>query len=206
MNVLVFGATGKTGSLVVQRALSKGHTVSVLVRDPARFNVPGVRVFTGNATNHADVLAAMPGQQAIIETIGGTTPYKTTHLETDTANAVIAAMSEEHVPRLISVTMMGIGSSRAQAPFWYRNLLMPTFLRGSTRDKTSKEAAIRASGLDFVIVRPPILKDDPATGRVLVLPTKSIGHIITRADLANFLVEQLYTDANLNRAITVVNN
>ena len=205
MNVIVFGGTGKTGSLVVDRALTRGHTVTVLVRDPIKLTRPNVRVFAGNATNPSDVLAAMRGQHAVIETIGGTTPYKSTTLETDSIHAIIHAMHEERVQRLISVTMMGIGESRAQAPFWYRSLLMPTFLHGSTKDKTNKEAAITADHVDYVIVRPPILKDSPATGQVHILGPNATGHTITRADLANFLVDQLETDANLNRAITVVN-
>jgi len=114
-------------------------------------------------------------------------------------------MQEEGARRLISVTMMGIGDSRAQAPFWYRTLLMPTFLHGSTKDKTNKEAAITADHVEYVIVRPPILKDTPATGQVRILAPNATGHAITRADLANFLVDQLETDANLNRAVTVVN-
>ena len=205
MNVLIFGGTGKTGRLVVERALAKGHTVSVLVRDPIKFKTPNVRVFSGNATNPSDVLIAMHGQQAVIETIGGTSPWKSVTLETDAIHAIIHAMQEETVHRLISVSMMGIGDSRAQSPFWYRALLMPTFLHGSTQDKTHKEAAITADHVDYVIVRPPILKDTPATGQVHILNNGAKGHSITRADLANFLVDQLTTDANLNRAITVVN-
>jgi hypothetical protein len=114
-------------------------------------------------------------------------------------------MHEERVSRLISVSMMGIGNSISQAPFWYRFLLMPTFLHGSTRDKTEKEAAITSDHVDYVIVRPPILKDDPATGKVHLLHNGAKGHAITRSDLANFLVDQLEVDTNLNRAVTVVN-
>jgi putative NADH-flavin reductase len=206
MNLLVFGATGKTGRLVVERALAKGHALTVLVRDPIKFTRPNVRVFAGDATHPSDVLAAMRGQHAVIDTIGGTTPYKATTLETDAIHAIIAAMHQEHVRRLISISMMGIGSSHAQAPFWYRYLLMPTFLHGSTQDKTHKEAAIQASHLDYVIARPPILKDSAALGYVNLLGPGAIGHTITRADLANFLVDQLETDTNLDCAVTVVNN
>jgi NAD(P)H-binding len=109
------------------------------------------------------------------------------------------------VQRLISISMMGIGNSRAQAPFWYKHLLMPTFLHGSTQDKTNKEASILSSGLDYVIARPPILKDTAALGHVRIIGPGATGHTITRADLANFLVDQLETDANLNCAVTVVN-
>ena len=168
MNVLVLGASGKTGGLVVDAALAKGYTVTVLVRDPAKFTKPGVRVLTGDATKAEDVMQAMRGQQAVIDSIGGTTPYKATTLESTAAKNVIDAMRAEGVRRLLVTSMMGIGTSRAQAPFWYKFLLMPTFLHGSTQDKTLMESAVSGSGLDYVIARPPILKDGPAAGRVTV--------------------------------------
>jgi putative NADH-flavin reductase len=206
MKVLVFGANGKTGGLVVQRAIETGHDVTVLVRDAARFKIPGVRVLTGDATKVADVAAAMRGQQAVIDSIGGTTPYKATNLESASVSNMIAAMKAEGTRRLIVVSMMGIGDSRAQAPFWYKYLLMPTFLNGSTKDKTRMENLVSSSGLDYIIARPPILKDDPATGNITILGPGATGHSITRPDLANFLVDQVETDQNLGRAVTVVNN
>ena len=108
--------------------------------------------------------------------------------------------------RLIVVSMMGLGQSRAQAPFWYRYLLMPTFLRGSSADKARMEDVVKNSGLDYIIVRPPILKDSPASGNVKVLGLGGIGHAITRADLANFLVDQLNSDEHLRKAVTIINS
>jgi uncharacterized protein YbjT (DUF2867 family) len=206
MRVLIFGATGKTGSLVVDRALAKGHKVTVVVRDANKFRKEGVRVLVGDATKLDNVLDAMRDQDAVIETIGGTTPYKTTRLERASVRNMIDAMHAEGVRRLVVVSMMGIDESRAQAPFWYKYLLMPTFLRGSTKDKTAMEVEVKASGLDYVIARPPILKDEPPLGRVTVLGNGVIGHKITRTDLADFLVDQLETDDHLCRAVTVINS
>jgi uncharacterized protein YbjT (DUF2867 family) len=205
MKVVVFGATGKTGGLVVDRALAQGHEVTVLARDPGKFFKSGVRVLTGDATKAADVLEAVRGQDAVIESIGGTTPWKATQLETTSVRNIVAAMQSERVPRLIVVSMMGIGESRAQAPFWYKHLLMPTFLHGSTADKTNMEQAVKSSGLDYIIARPPILKDGPPTGTVTILGGSEIGHSINRADLAEFLVTQIGSAENVSRAVTVVN-
>jgi uncharacterized protein YbjT (DUF2867 family) len=178
----------------------------VLVRDPNKFKRDGVRVVAGDATWLGDVRQAVVGQDAAIHTIGGTTPYKTTRLETTSAQNVIAAMGSEGARRLIVVSMMGIGESRAQAPLWYKHLLMTTFLRGSTKDKGLMEQAVAASGLDYVIVRPPILADGAPIGNATVLGAGKIGHKITRADLANFVVDQLTFDGHLGRAVTVVNS
>ena len=206
MKVLVFGATGKTGSLVVDRALAEGHTVSVLVRDAAKFQKAGVKVLTGDATNAADVAKAVLGQDAVIESIGGTTPYKTTSLETTAVTNIVDAMKSQTVKRLVTVSMMGLGQSHAQAPWWYKYLLMPTFLGGSSKDKANKETVVKNSGLDYIIARPPVLKDGPATGSVKVPGPGGMGHAITRADLANFLVDQLKSDDHLRKAVTIVNN
>jgi putative NADH-flavin reductase len=205
VRILVLGATGKTGRLVVDRALAKSRDVTVLVRDPSKFRTKGVRVLAGDATKSDDVRNAVRGQHAVIDAIGGTTPYKTTRLETTSVRNIIDAMRAEGARRLIVISMMGLGESRAQAPFWYKNLLMPTFLHGSTKDKTMMEEAVRSSGLDYVIARPPILKNGPPTGSVTVLGSGAIGHTITRADLANFLVDQLEVNDHLGRAVTVVN-
>lgn len=206
MKVLVFGATGKTGQLVVERALKEGHDVTVLVRDTGKIQNPKVRVLTGDATRPADVLNAVQGQDAVIESIGGTTPYKATRLETTSVTNIVNAMKSQKVKRLVVVSMMGLGQSIKQAPWWYKYLLMRTFLRGSTKDKSNKEAVVKNSGLDYILVRPPILKDGPATGSIKVLGLGVTGHAITRADLANFLVAQLKSDDHLRKAVTIVND
>jgi putative NADH-flavin reductase len=206
MKVLVLGASGKTGALVVERALEKGHQVTVLVRDPAKLASNGYRVIAGDATVPGDVLRAVEGNDAVIDTIGGTTPYLDTTLERKAAQNTIEAMQAYQVRRLIVVSMMGIGDSSEQAPFWYEHLLMPTFLRGSTKDKEAMEEEVHTSNLDFVIARPPILKDEPATGSVKILGGEVKGHQITRGDLAEFLVDQLESDQHVGQAVTVVNS
>jgi nucleoside-diphosphate-sugar epimerase len=207
MNVVVFGAGGKTGSLVVERAVAAGHLVTLFLREaPTQLKNPSVRFVTGDAGDLAAVRKAISGQDAVIDTIGGKTPYKDTEIERNAARNIITAMQEESVRRLIVISMMGIGESSGQAPFWYEHLLMPTFLRGSTKDKIAMEASVQASGLDFVIARPPILTDDAATGSVTIVPAGSKGHKITRGDLAQFLVDQITGTQYLGQAVVIANS
>jgi uncharacterized protein YbjT (DUF2867 family) len=206
VNVLILGAGGKTGGLVVKSALAQKHEVTVLVRDATRFKGEAeVRVVVGDATHPADVRRAMQGQAAAIDVIGGTTPYKQTRLETTAVHNLIEAMRDEGAQRLIAVSMIGLGDSWSRAPLWYRYLLMPTFLRGSSRDKRALEQEVSASGLEYVIARPPVLTDGAPVGSVTILNGSGTGHSLTRADLANFLVEQLTSDTHLRQAVTVVN-
>jgi len=206
MKVIVFGASGRTGSLVVARAVAAGHTVTAFVHHREEFRGAGnVRVIEGDVLDPAAVSAALAGQDAVLDCIGGTTPYKQTELERNAAGAILQGMRQHGVRRLIAISMMGVGDSKKQAPFWYEYLMMPTFLRGATPDKEAMEAEVRASGIDFVLVRPPLLTDSPATGDVKVIGGDAVAHKITRADLADFMVKQISSDAYLGQAVTVVN-
>jgi uncharacterized protein YbjT (DUF2867 family) len=61
MNVVVFGAGGKTGSLVVENARAAGHSVTVFVRDESHQQQPGVTVVSGDAGDPEAVRAAIGG-------------------------------------------------------------------------------------------------------------------------------------------------
>ena len=212
MKVLVFGAAGKTGGLVVDEALAKGHEVTVLVHDAAKFaehRTPTdrrVAVMVGDATNPTDVRNAMAGQQAVIDTIGGSTPYKETHLEATAGQVILDSMKAEGVKRLLVVSAMGVGDSVEQSPFWYRYLMMPTYLRGTTKDKNEMEREVSSQAMEFVIARPAILTDGAPTGSVTVVTGEDKGHKITRSDLAAWLVDQLQSDTYLGQAVTIVNS
>lgn len=204
MNVIVFGASGKTGSLVVRKALAAGHAITVFAHEQGTHQ-DGVRQITGDARDPAAVERALAGQDAAIDTIGGRTPYRATDLETAAARNIVEGMRKQRSSRLIVISAMGVGDSAEQAPFWYEHLLMPTFMRGTAKDKAGMEGEVRSSGLAFVIARPPMLSDDPETGSVRIITGEAKGHRITRGDLAQFLVDQLRSDEHLGRAVVVAN-
>lgn len=206
MRVIVFGASGKTGSLVIEKALAAGHAVTAFTREGGNAPPPTARVVTGDATDAEAVRRALVEQDAVIDTIGGTTPWKDSGLETSTGKAIIAGMKAEGVRRLIVVSAMGVGESTDQASFFYGHVLMPTLMRGVVKDKGRLEDEVDASGLDFVIARPAALSDEPEDGTLRVVPGPEKAHETRRGDLARFLVDQLTTDAHLNQAVVVANS
>ena len=207
MQVLVVGAAGRTGRAVVAQAAAAGHAVTAFVRDATKYTAPpGVRVVAGDATDRAAMDAAVRGQDAVLDAVGGKTPYKATTLEADTAGAIVAAMRRHGARRLVVTSTLGVGESTANATAVVR-LLVATFLRGADKDKTAMERAVASSDLDWVILRPAVLTDAPAIGRIRVFDPASgeKAHTITRADLAAFMVAQLGDDIHLRRAVTVAN-
>jgi putative NADH-flavin reductase len=204
--VLVLGAGGKTGGAVVQQAQAAGHQVTAFVHHAADYDGrAGVDVAEGDATDPDAVAAAVAGQDAVIDTIGGKTPYKSNiTLEADVARAVIAAMTRSGVRRLLVTSSVGVGDSRASATRGLR-VLLKTFLRGSTADKAAMEREVTASGLDWTIARPAVLTDKQATGdvRTFAPATGQKPRRTSRVGLAAWLVAQLDDSENVHRAVTV---
>ncbi len=206
MKVLVVGAAGKTGRAVVEQAVKAGHEVTAFLHSDTGYDIPGVAVRVGDATDASMVQAAVTGHDAVIDTVAGKTPYRHTTLETRVAAAVVAAMQHHSSRRLVVTSLLGEGDSIANTTFPLK-ILLATFLRGAKPDKAGMESAVRGSGLDWVITRPPVLTDKPAIGGVRVFATDSReqAHSITRADLAAFLVAQLSSDEHLGKAVVVAN-
>ncbi|MBD8141711.1 NAD(P)H-binding protein [Frigoribacterium sp. CFBP 13605] len=203
MKVLVLGATGGTGSHVLRVALSAGHDVTVLVRDASSLDVTeGVRVLTGDATSAEDVRAAVAGQDAVLNAIGSRNMRHP--VEVEVGRALLPAMHDAGVDRLVVGSAFGVGESQADANT-FQKMFFHTVLGKVYAAKDVADAEVRESGLDWTLVYPTRLTDDPATGSLATgerLPQGAGSHV-TRADVARFMLAQL-TDATWSRKIVVV--
>ena len=205
MKILVVGAAGKSGEALVEQALAEGHQVTAFVDDASEYKQNGVRVVEGDVLDSAKVDEAVAGQDAVLDALGGHTPYKQTTLETNAARNVIAAMQNHGVRKLIVISVLGEGDSKAHTTFLYEHVLMPTFLRGAVKDKAGMESAVEATDLDWILVRPPFLTDGELTGKVRVFSPENQekAHKISRKDLAAFMLKQLSNSIYFRQAITV---
>ena len=211
MKVLVIGAAGRSGAELVTRALAHGHEVTAFVHDATEYTQTGVRLIGGDVLDADAIDAAVAGQDVVLDALGGKTPYKEATLETNAARNVVHAMQRHGVKRLIVISVLGTGTSAENTGFLYEHLLMPTYLHGAMKDKAGMEATVSSSPLDWTLVRPPMLTEGAATGSVEVLateeqPTQTTAHKITRADLAEFIIKQISSDAYVRQAIVVTNN
>lgn len=210
MKVLVIGAAGKTGRLVVDRALAAGYSVKALVHDTAALaDKPlgdGVQIVQGDVHDLNTVAGAMTHCDAVIDTLGGKKPFLKTDLESSAARVVLKAMQQTGTKRLVVISVLGAGDSGAQAPFWYEHIMLPTFLHGALPDKNAMEAEVKQSGVEWVLVRPPLLTDKAATGAIRVFREHDVAHTITRADLAQFLVDQVESNLFVGSAVVIAND
>jgi uncharacterized protein YbjT (DUF2867 family) len=204
MKILVIGATGGTGQAIVRTARAQGHSVVALVRSRQKAALlEGAVLVDGDARDEAAHFAALDGCDAVISTLGtGIGPVKEITLLSQSTAALIAAMKRRGVPRLVCITGMGAGDSKGHGGFVYDWLIQPILLRKVYEDKDRQEALVRASGLDWVIVRPTVLDDkpEPQTVRALTDLAGFHGGTISRQSVARFVVEQLTEDTWLRKA------
>lgn len=201
MHIALFGATGGTGNQIAQQALDAGHSLSVLVRDRSKLDLAhaDLTVVTGDVLNQDDVARTLSSADAVIVSLGQTPGNPTDIVSQGTAN-VIHAMQAQGVRRLLVITSLGVGDSRRQVPFTFK-IAAATFLRGRLRDKEKQEELVRASDLDWTIIRPGGLTDGPPTGQYTVGLDKSLkAGRVARADVAAFVLQQLQDTTYLRAA------
>jgi len=203
MKLLVLGATGGTGRLIVRDALEKGHSVVALARSKASApDLLGADIIEGDARDASALMRALDGCDAVVSSLGtGVSLFSEVTLLTEATHALIPAMRRSGVRRLVCISALGVGNSRGHGGFVFDRLFMPLLLRHAYKDKGRQEAAIRASSLDWVIVRPAMLTNDPARGslKAMVDLAGVNGGKIARADVARFVVEQLATNTWLKQ-------
>jgi putative NADH-flavin reductase len=113
MNVLVLGANGAVGQIVIAELLEANHEVTAMARkaEGIQMRHPQLTVVQGTPTNRGDLEIALAGQDAVLSTLGARTNKKTT-LRTDVARNLVSGMRKQHVRRLVWLDAAGVGSSK----------------------------------------------------------------------------------------------
>ncbi|CAN5502882.1 NAD(P)H-binding protein [soil metagenome] len=210
MKILVVGASRGTGALCVKSALAKGHTVSAFARTPSKLALVHDRLVkvTGDFHDAASIRAAMPGHDAVIVTAS---IASLSELETKPdyfsrgTRLCIDAMKEVGVKRLVVLSAQGAGDSRAAASWFLRTFIIGGILKRAFADHDVQEKLTRDSGLAWVIARPTRLTNGAARGRY-TRNADPAGHVpssISRADVANFLVESCELDPFVEKAVAL---
>jgi putative NADH-flavin reductase len=203
MNILIVGATRGIGRQLLEQALASGHNVTALVRDPRRLAMQHerLRVVKGDILDSDSVARAMAGQDAVCCTIGIKLPWPPVTVFSEGTRNLLQAMKKTGVRRLICVTGIGAGDSRGHGGFLYDYLILPVLFRTVYADKDRQESLIKASDVDWTIVRPGFLTNGPLTKnyRMLTDMTGVTAGRISRADVAHFFLQELMSNQYLRQ-------
>ena len=193
MNVALLGATGRTGHLALAELLSRGHRVTVLVRDPNKLPDPDptVRVVVGSSTDPTALAELLDGADAVVSALGPTATDADLHSRT--ARLLVHAMPTAGVTRFIGISGAGIDlpGDRKGTKDRIISAIVRTLGGAVARDKPAEYQVYAKSDLDWTLVRPPRLLDTPDTGRIGHHPHTPGHWSIPRADLATFLADVL---------------
>lgn len=209
MKVAVFGATGRTGIPLIEQALAAGHEVTAFVRDPARLPVlhERLRVVQGDVQDATPVEEAVKGQDAVLMVLGHTKSSPKNVLTQATEN-VLDAMKKHGVRRLVNLTGAGVADPQDQPKLFNRvmSVLLKVAARDLLADSERQAEAIKQSGVEWVIVRVPMLTEGPHTGNIKVgYVGQGTGPRIARADVADFMLKQLTDNTYLTHAPMISN-
>ncbi|WP_416968083.1 SDR family oxidoreductase [Streptomyces sp. 4F14] len=198
LTVLVVGATGSIGRLVVAECLARGHTTRALVRDPVRARLPlGVGLVTGDLTRPETLAGAVAGVDAIVLAHGSGAGSSPETVDYAGVRNLLDALAGRR-PRIALMTAIGV-TARGSA---YGHLL---------DWKRRSERLVRASGLPYTIVRPGWFDmNDPGEQRLVLLQgdTRRSGSpsdgVIAREQIARVLVSALSSPEATGRTFELV--
>jgi putative NADH-flavin reductase len=209
MKLTVIGSSGGTGAHVVRQALARGDRVTAVVRgDPSRLPVPaqsGLDVVVADPMDAGQILPALHGSDAVVSALG---PRRGEGVPIVGAGAValVAAMRTAGVRRavLVSAAPLAPGGEGPVTRLVLKPLLL-RLLRTAYADLRVMEATMRATDLDWTIVRPPMLTDGPHTGRYRRADDLAVrgGRRISRADTADACLAALGDPSTIHRAVAV---
>jgi putative NADH-flavin reductase len=202
--VLILGASGGTGAVLVTEALARGHVVTALSRNPATALEAAVRprVVAGNVLDSRCMESLVADQDVVIWAVGARAGERAAHVCAVGTKNVLWAMETAGVRRFICESAFGVGESRRGGPY---ARILRIVLRARVRDKEMQERSIFTSSVDWVIVRPTILTNGPATGRYRVGTDLQVGLFprISRADVADFMLRQIEDRTFLRLAVGI---
>ncbi|MGZ3750652.1 MAG: NAD(P)-dependent oxidoreductase [Mucilaginibacter sp.] len=203
MHILILGASGRTGRLLLNEALMHGHKVNVLVSHRTRLKISPdlVTVYEGTPLNKYVLAEAMMGCEAVLSTLNisrkSDFPWAKLRTAKDflshSMKNVIEAAKERHVKRIIVVTAWGVAETKKYLPFWFRWLINVSNIRYPYKDHGRQEQLLENSDMNWTVVRPVGLTNSRLNKEVKIsldnVPKPSL--TISRLNVARFMLEVL---------------
>lgn len=208
MKLAIFGANGPVGLLLTQQALDERHTVRAVTRRPGAFPIEaeGLEVFAGDVFDRERTAEAIAGCDAVISTLGVPYTLKPVSVYSVGITHIIAGMREAGIRRLVAVTSGGTNPERdlSEGLFWSL-VLKPIIGRTLYADMRRMEQIVSASGLDWTIARPARLVDTATVTAYQRAESYLVPGLTTtsRRDLADFLLRQVSSDADVGKALAI---
>ena len=164
MKIIIFGASGKTGKLLVSQALSDNHTVTAFVRNPSNLNIsdPNLVIVQGDVTDASAVKKAILGNDAVISTLGTNTGLRKSTILREMTKNIVQGMKEQQVSR-IAMASAGIDK---EIPGVIGKITIK-LLGNVLDDHHNAVAMLKENELQWTIARPSGLTTNRLQGHIV---------------------------------------
>ena len=205
MKLVIFGATGRIGGHLVNWAVDAGHDVHALARHPEALRPrDGLTVTAGDVLDPATVAGVISGADAVLSALGprGLDGFRKVELLAPAASNIIDGMHKTGAHRLISVSAAGAFVTEDPDMSWLVKQTLPRIFARTYADVRRMEQVVRASDLDWTLVRPSRLVNQPGKGeyRVRADYAPPGGGKIARADVAHFIAAALTANSYIHQS------
>jgi putative NADH-flavin reductase len=212
MNIFIAGANGGIGRRAVEQALQAGHRVTALVRDPAKLPLvhPNLTIVKGDIMQPETFAHQMEGQQVVLSALGvsgGLLSDKPTTLYSQGNANLLKAMEQYSVKRFVCISASALDISPV-IPWYFRlaaKYIVQKLLKHMYADLRQMESIVKASKVDWTIIRPPQLTDGPLTGNYRMAVNQFLKNClkISRADVAHWMLNNLYNETSYRTTVEI---
>jgi putative NADH-flavin reductase len=210
MSIVVFGANGPTGRLLVSHALAAGHQVIAVTRRPDKFpqQHPNLTVARADVLDASAVEGVVSGADAILSTLGAPYGRKQVAVYSVGVRNILTAMERHQVRRLVVVSSSATDPKPyADAGFFFNRVVQPFVVAvlGKTvyEDMRRMEELIRNSDVDWTIVRPSGLFDTDFVSDYELAEDHIAGRFTARSDLAAAMLAQIDDERYIRKILAI---
>ena len=216
MKILLLGATGRTGKLVIEEAIRRGHIISAVARDPEKLKNYHIDITQGSPYDFETVEKALSGCEAVINTLNisrkSDNPWaglvSPRDLISKSATNAVSAMNKAGITRFIALSTIGAGSSWKTTPAILKFIVSISNLKYAFRDHGRQEEILQNSSVEYTVCRAPMLSTETNTkGAVAVKegenPPKMV---LSRNSAAEFFIKIIENKEHIREIVHLSNS
>ncbi len=215
MKILLLGATGRTGNIILKKAIKDGHKVTAIVRDKGKLYGINAEIIEGTPYDRDTVLSAVKGCDAVISTLNvsrtSDNPWAKLRAPKDliskSVKNAIEGMKSYNVKRIIVISTLGAGDSKNRMPLLFNLFISMTNLKYAFKDHTRQEEILERSDRDWTVIRLPMLTADAGENEVLVNmgDGTKLNRNVNRETVARFILNILNEEKYFRKKIAISN-
>lgn len=215
MKILILGATGRTGKLILEKALANGFEVNILVRYPEKITLKSEKltIFEGLSTNIEALKEAIKDCKSVISAlnISRTTDFPWSALRTPkdfltkTIQNIIDLSKNQELEKIIVISAWGVAETKKDIPFWFRFLIEISNIKFGYLGHEQSELLLQKSNLNWTSVRPTGLTNFKKIKPIIITQNNSPqpNLTISRNNTANFIIKILEQKTFNKQTVTI---